>query len=434
MPDLDNDGWPDVVYVTGHVYPEIERHLPQYPHRGPRMVFQGQDGRRFEDVSARSGPGATTPHSSRGAAFGDYDEDGDLDMLVMNMNEPPSLLRNETRNANRWLKVKLVGTQSNRAGIGATVIVTADGRRQAQAVLSQSSYYSHDDLRLHFGLGAARAAEKVEVRWPSGGVDVVRDVDAQPRAHRPRRQRPVNGYCEGEGDLAADVGAAGPLEATASRAPPGAGPTTVTPGAAPERPRRPHAQLVAAPGAPFEDEPEQASRSAVARTMRRPSLAAPGPGVDGGGVHLGPAFDGEHDLASWRAGCATTTCARWMSPTPRDLERRRPGRRRVADDHARVEGKRGGDDEPRRRRRAGTPHRRDLHAARPRARGRGRSAPRPRGRWSRTRGPSPRGAGGRRSASARRPWPRCPGARAPAASPPSPPTRPGGATSGRRAR
>jgi hypothetical protein len=140
------------------------------------MVFQGQEGRRFEDVSTRSGPGAATPHSSRGAAFGDYDDDGDIDMLVMNMNEPPSLLRNETKNGNRWLKVKLVGTQSNRAGIGATVIVTVEGRRQAQAVLSQSSYYSHDDLRLHFGLGTARVAEKVEVRWPSGGVDVVRDV------------------------------------------------------------------------------------------------------------------------------------------------------------------------------------------------------------------------------------------------------------------
>ena len=173
MPDLDNDGWPDVVYMTGHVYPEIERHLPQYPHRGPRMVFRNQGGTRFEDVSARSGPGAVTPHSSRGAAFGDYDDDGDIDVLVMNMNEPPSLLRNDTQNANRWLKVKLVGTRSNRAGIGATVIVTVGGRRQAQAVLSQSSYYSHDDVRLHFGLGAARTAEKVEVRWPSGGVDVV---------------------------------------------------------------------------------------------------------------------------------------------------------------------------------------------------------------------------------------------------------------------
>jgi hypothetical protein len=176
MPDLDNDGWPDLVYVTGHVYPEIERHLPQYPHRGPRMIFQGQDGKRFEDVSTRSGPGATTPRSSRGAAFGDYDDDGDLDLLVMNMNEPPSLLRNETANAGRWLKVKLAGVQSNRAGMGATVIVTVGGRRQAQAVLSQTSYYSHDDLRLHFGLGTARTADAVEVRWPNGGVDVIKSA------------------------------------------------------------------------------------------------------------------------------------------------------------------------------------------------------------------------------------------------------------------
>jgi hypothetical protein len=176
MPDLDNDGWPDVFYVTGHVYPEIERHLPQHPHLGPKVVFRNHGGRRFEDVSARSGPGATAPRSSRGAAFGDYDDDGDVDVLVMNMNEPPSLLRNELRSDNRWLKVKLAGVRSNRAGIGATVVVTAGGRRQARAVLSQSSYYSHDDLRLHFGLGAARRADAVEVRWPSGHVDVVRDV------------------------------------------------------------------------------------------------------------------------------------------------------------------------------------------------------------------------------------------------------------------
>ena len=182
MPDLDNDGWADIVYVTGHVYPEIERHLPQYPHRGPRMVFRNTGGTRFEDVSARSGPGAATPHSSRGAAFGDYDDDGDVDVLVMNMNEPPSLLRNDTKTANRWLKVKLVGTRSNRAGIGSTVIVSAGGRARSQAVLSQTSYYSHDDVRLHFGLGAARSAGTIEVRWPDGGVDVIRDAAAN-RVH-----------------------------------------------------------------------------------------------------------------------------------------------------------------------------------------------------------------------------------------------------------
>ena len=95
MPDLDNDGRPDLVYVTGNVYPEVEPVLAQYPHRGPRIVFRNVNGARFENVSGPSGAGATRPHSSRGAAFGDFDNDGDIDVLVFNMNEPPSLLRAE---------------------------------------------------------------------------------------------------------------------------------------------------------------------------------------------------------------------------------------------------------------------------------------------------------------------------------------------------
>jgi len=174
--DLDNDGQPDVLCATGNVYPEIEALLPQYPHRGPKVVFRNVGGGRFEDVSAGSGPGAASPHSSRGVAFGDYDNDGDLDVLVMNMNERPSLLRNDYDGGNGWLALRLEGRGSNRAAIGTTVVLTAGGRRQARAVLSQSSYYSHDDLRLHFGLGDARAAELVEVRWPSGAVDLLRGV------------------------------------------------------------------------------------------------------------------------------------------------------------------------------------------------------------------------------------------------------------------
>jgi len=176
LPDLDNDGWADLVYVTGNVYPEIERHLPQYPHRGPRVVFRNAGGGRFEDVTARSGPGATAPHSSRGAAFGDFDNDGDVDMLIMNMNEPPSLLRNEYSGGNGWIEIKLVGTRSNRSALGATVVVAAGGWRQARTVLSQSSYYSHDDLRLHFGLGAASRADSIEVTWPSGTAQSLKDV------------------------------------------------------------------------------------------------------------------------------------------------------------------------------------------------------------------------------------------------------------------
>jgi hypothetical protein len=176
LTDFDNDGWADALYVTGHVYPEIEKSFPQYPHRGPRVLFRNVGG-RFEDVSGSSGPALAVPHSSRGAAFGDIDNDGDQDVLVMNMNEAPTLLRNDVGGGGAWIDVALEGTASNRSAIGATVIVTSGGRRQARALVSQSSYYSHDDMRLHFGLGAASRVESIEVRWPSGRVQRVTDVE-----------------------------------------------------------------------------------------------------------------------------------------------------------------------------------------------------------------------------------------------------------------
>lgn len=176
MPDLDNDGLPDLVCVTGSVYPEVERRLPDYPHRGPRIVFRNRDGSTFEEVTMTSGPGASERHSSRGAAFGDFDNDGDVDVLVLNMNEPPSLLRNGYSGGHAWVEVALEGTKSNRSAIGATVKVTAGGRTQARAVLSQSSYYSHDDLRQHFGLGSATKIDRIEVRWPSGTVQTLANV------------------------------------------------------------------------------------------------------------------------------------------------------------------------------------------------------------------------------------------------------------------
>ena len=107
MPDFDNDGLADILYVTGHVYPEVEKKLADYPYRGPRVVFRNLGNGRFADVTIQSGEGATTPHSSRGAAFGDYDNDGDVDVLVMNMNERPSLLRNDYEGPNGWLRVRL---------------------------------------------------------------------------------------------------------------------------------------------------------------------------------------------------------------------------------------------------------------------------------------------------------------------------------------
>lgn len=178
MPDVDNDGWPDIFWVTGNVYPEVEKIFKQYPHRSPRQLFHNLGNGKFEDISATSGTGISTPHSSRGCAFGDYDNDGDTDVLVMNMNEPPSLLRNDQSSGNHWLKVKLAGVKSNRTALGARVIVTVGEHKQAQAVLSQTSYYSHDDLRLQFGLGDRLKADRVEIYWPGGQTTTLKDVKA----------------------------------------------------------------------------------------------------------------------------------------------------------------------------------------------------------------------------------------------------------------
>jgi hypothetical protein len=176
--DFDNDGWQDLMYMTGNVYPEIEQRFPRYPHKGPRVLFLNRGDGKFAQETEHGGSGLTTPRSSRGAAFGDFDNDGDVDVLVMNMNEPPSLLRNDYHGANHWLTVEVQGTTSNRLGLGATVRVTAGGRTQARAILSQSSYYSHDDLRAHFGLGPATAVDRIDIAWPNGGHDSVEHVPA----------------------------------------------------------------------------------------------------------------------------------------------------------------------------------------------------------------------------------------------------------------
>ncbi|MBV9501602.1 MAG: CRTAC1 family protein [Acidobacteriaceae bacterium] len=177
MFDLDNDGYPDLFWVTGSVYPEIEKALPNYPFKSPRIVFRNLRNGKFEELLDQAGPGIAAPHASRGAAFGDFDNDGDIDILVMNLNEPPSLLRNDMSGSDHWLKVKLVGTKSNRSGIGARVTARYGGKLQVQEVLSQASFYSANDLRLHFGLGAVDKLD-LDVRWPNGGVEHFKEVAA----------------------------------------------------------------------------------------------------------------------------------------------------------------------------------------------------------------------------------------------------------------
>jgi enediyne biosynthesis protein E4 len=167
LADFDNDGLKDIFQVNGHVYPELQGRAGDEQYLNPRLVYRNLGNGRFEDVSAMAGPGVAQRLSSRGAAFGDFDNDGAMDVLIMNMGEPPSLLRNILTSRNHWIKVKLQGTRSNRGAVGAAVTIG----RQTEALLSQSSFLSHNDSRLHFGLGAAASVDGITVRWPSGAVE-----------------------------------------------------------------------------------------------------------------------------------------------------------------------------------------------------------------------------------------------------------------------
>ena len=174
--DLDNDGWLDIVAANGHVYPELEKAGLDTHFRERKIVYRNLRNGRFEDVSLRSGPGVMLERSSRGVAFGDFDNDGDIDVVINNMHDTPSLLRNDVGNDHRWLKIKTVGTKSNRTGIGARVRIVVGTHSQIDEVRSGGSYISQNDLRLHFGAGTAEQADLVEVRWPSGIIDRLQKV------------------------------------------------------------------------------------------------------------------------------------------------------------------------------------------------------------------------------------------------------------------
>jgi hypothetical protein len=174
--DFDNDGRPDLFLTAGHIFNEVDRLQTAQRFRNPRLLYWNLGNGKFEDVSHRSGPGPQALHSSRGAASGDFDNDGNIDLLIMNMNEPPSLLRSTNRGSHHWLKVKLTGTKSNRSAIGAKVRVEAGGRWQTNVVLSQSGYYSCNDPRVHFGLGVTAKVDRLEVTWPNGRIETWRNV------------------------------------------------------------------------------------------------------------------------------------------------------------------------------------------------------------------------------------------------------------------
>ncbi len=176
--DFDNDGLQDILTVTGNVYPEVEKFFKEYPHRSPRLLYQNLGNGKFKDVSINAGTGISEPKSSRGSAYGDFDNDGDIDALVMNMNEPPLLLKNDLKLNNNWLKIKLIGTKSNRSGIGSKVTINIGETTQTQEVTAQTSYYSHNDLRLHFGLGTHKKVDSIQIRWATGDFETIKNISA----------------------------------------------------------------------------------------------------------------------------------------------------------------------------------------------------------------------------------------------------------------
>jgi len=182
--DFDNDGWPDILICNGHVYPEVEQLKTEagYPQR--KLLYRNLRNGHFADVSFQAGSGISNPAPCRGCAFGDFDNDGDIDVVVNTVNDYPQLLRCDSKVENNWIKIRTIGTKSNRSGIGARLTCTthpageAKPHQQIDEVRSGGSYISQSDLRVHFGLGKAEKVEVLEIRWPSGHLDTLKDVKA----------------------------------------------------------------------------------------------------------------------------------------------------------------------------------------------------------------------------------------------------------------
>ncbi len=165
--DYDNDGWADLIQVNGHVYPEVDQYNFGESFKNPRLVYRNLGNGHFKDVSAESGPGISERFSSRGAAFGDYNNNGSMDILILNLNDVPSLLRNEGGHRQNWIKLKLIGSSCNRTAIGARARVITGKHIQMDEVHSGTSVMSQSDLRLHFGLGKLDTVDAIEVTWPT---------------------------------------------------------------------------------------------------------------------------------------------------------------------------------------------------------------------------------------------------------------------------
>ena len=181
--DFDNDGWKDLLLVNGHAFPEVEQKHIDIHFKDRRILYRNLGGGKFEDISERAGPAITAPHSSRGLAVGDIDNDGALEAIVNNQGEPPSLLKQSGKPPGNWVRIELEGTRSNRSAIGARVRLTAGGITQSDEVRSGGSYLSQSDFGLHFGLGGARRVDRVEIRWPNGVTEEKAGLEAN-RIHK----------------------------------------------------------------------------------------------------------------------------------------------------------------------------------------------------------------------------------------------------------
>src|ERR1700674_2532080 len=176
--DMDNDTWLDLLVANGHVYPQIDTLETGPRFREPLLLHRNNRDGTFDEVSKQAGLQDLPLKSRRGAAFGDVFNTGNVDVLLLNVGEPPSLLKNMNANGFHRVLFKLIGTKSNRAAIGARLTIRAAGVKQFSEVRGGASYLSQNDLRLHFGLGTAKKMESVEIRWPGGKVETLENVAA----------------------------------------------------------------------------------------------------------------------------------------------------------------------------------------------------------------------------------------------------------------
>jgi enediyne biosynthesis protein E4 len=187
--DMDNDGWADILICNGHVYPEVEQLKTEAGYAQRKLLYQNLHNGHFADVSFQAGPGISEPSPSRGAAFGDFDNDGDIDVVVNTVNDYPQLLRCDLKLDHNWIKIRTIGTKSNRSGIGARLMCVTHlpgetkPHQQIDEVRSGGGYFSQNDLRVHFGLGKAEKVDVLEILWPSGQVDTLKDIKANQLIH-----------------------------------------------------------------------------------------------------------------------------------------------------------------------------------------------------------------------------------------------------------